>query len=152
MAALERIVTTSVVPLDFFYNYRVGPYLERYIQGLGDKKILGVKCPSCTKVAVPPRKICGDCNKVMDEWVEVGPEGKVDNFTIGHVKLNKGLIEPADPYVLAMVILDGATVPLLAPLEGIDPSAVERGMKVKAVFKDPSTDSLYDLDHFEPAG
>jgi uncharacterized OB-fold protein len=29
---------------------------------------------------------------------------------------------------------------------------VEDGMKVNAVFKDPPTDSLEDLDFFEPVG
>ncbi|MBU1671220.1 MAG: Zn-ribbon domain-containing OB-fold protein [Actinobacteria bacterium] len=153
MTALERIVTTSVVPLDFTYNYRVGPYLENYIQGLGRKKILGSKCPDCGKVVVPPRKVCGLCNAIMDAegLVECGPEGTVDNFTVGHVAVVKGLIEKLDvPQVLAMVVLDGASVPLLAELKGVEPSAVARGMKVKAVFRDPTENDLSDLSHFEP--
>ncbi len=149
----ERLVVEVQVPLDYTYNYRVGPYLERYIKGLGDKKILGVKCPGCGKVAVPPRSFCGACNKTMDEWVEVGPEGTVENFTIGHVKLDRGAVEKLDdPQLLAMVILEGATVPLLAEVKGLPPADLKKGLRVKAVFKDPSEDSLTDLSHFEPAG
>ena len=151
MAAQERIVTTSVVPLDFTYNYRVGPYLEKYIQGLGQKKILGVKCTDCGKVAVPPREVCGECRRIMDEWVECGTEGEVVNYTVAHVDLNKGLVEKLDsPRLLALVKLDGATVPLLAEVKGIDAAGLENGLKVKAVFKDPAEDSLNDLSHFEP--
>jgi uncharacterized OB-fold protein len=149
----ERLVVEVQVPLDYTYNYRVGPYLEKYIKGLGENKVLGVKCPECGKVAVPPRKICGACNKVMDEWVEVGPEGTVENFTIGHVKMDRGAIEKLDnPQLLAMVKLDGATVPLFTEVKGLDPAGLKKGLRVKAVFKDPIEDSVADLSHFEPAG
>lgn len=152
-AQQERIVANVVVPLDFTYNYRVGPYIERYIKGLGEKKILGTKCTGDGSVMVPPRKICGACNEVMDEWVEVGPEGTIENYTVGHVTLNKGLVEKADSeYVLALIKLDGATSLLPALVKGIAPTDVEKGMKVKAVFKDPAEDSLADLSHFELAG
>jgi len=73
----EKLVVDVQVPVDYTYNYRIGPYLEKYIKGLGEKKILGVTCPECNKVPVPPRKICGACNRVLDEWVEVGPAGTV---------------------------------------------------------------------------
>lgn len=150
MAGLERAVADLVVPLDYTYNYRVGQYLERYIKELGNKKIMAVKCPKCGKVAVPPREICGWCRVKMDEWVEVGPDGTVENFTIAHVWLNKGAVEKIDvPKVIAMVMLDGATVPLAAWLEA-EVGSVKKGMKVKAVFKEPAGDALSDLSHFEP--
>lgn len=152
-AKLERIVTEVGVPIDFTYNYRVGSYLEKYIQGLGEQKILAVKCSGCGKVVVPPRKICGECNLTMDEFMEVGPEGTVENFTIAHVRLNKGLVENLDsPEVIALVKPDGATGPIVAKLIGVEPSAVSRGMKVKAVFKDPAEGAPTDLTHFEAAG
>jgi uncharacterized OB-fold protein len=152
-AQQERIVANVVVPLDFTYNYRVGPYVERYIKGLGQQKIMGVKCPGDDTVVVPPRKYCGRCNAIMDEWVEVGPEGTIENYTVGHVMLNKGLVEKADSEsVLALIKLDGATSLLPAEVKGIAPTDVAAGMRVKAVFKDPAEDSLADLSHFEPAG
>ena len=152
-AQQERIVANAVVPLDFTYNYRVGQYVERYIKGLGQKKIMGVKCPGDSSVIVPPRKYCGRCNEIMNEWVEVGPEGTVENFTVGHVNLNKGAVEKADTeYVVALIKLDGATSLLPAKVQGVSPVDVEVGMRVKAVFKNPAEDSLEDLSHFEPAG
>lgn len=149
MKAPEKVVVKPVVPLDYTYNYRVGQYLEKYIQGLGEGKILAVRCKSCDKVIVPPRRVCG--TEVLDEWVEVGPEGEVVNYTVGHVTLNKGLIEKADPpQLLAMVMLDGATVPLLAEVKGVDASGLGNGLRVKAVFKDPAEGTSKDLDYFEP--
>lgn len=153
MKAGERIVAHAVVPLDFTYNYRVGQYIERYIKALGEKKIMAVKCQDCGRVFVPPRKICGTCNRILDEWVEVGPEGTIEIFTIGHVKLNKGLVEKIDkPSIIAMVKLDGASSLLPCVINGLDPEKVKKGLRVKAVFKEPPEDSLFDLDHFEPVG
>lgn len=153
MSEQRELIIDVNVPLDFTYNYRVGQYVERFIKGLGEKKILGVRCPGDDSVFVPPRKYCGKCNKIMDEWVEVGPAGTVENFSIAHVSLEKGVVRKADSeYVVAMVKLDGAGSLLPALIKGISPSAVENGMRVKAVFKDPATDSLSDLSHFEPEG
>ena len=102
-------------------------------------------------VAVPPRKFCGICNKVMEDTVEVGQEGTLENFTVGHVTIEKGKLSPADaPYVLGLVKLEGATSALLAKVEGIAPDKVRTGMKVKAVWKDPVEGDYGDLDHFEP--
>jgi len=149
MKATEKVVVKPVVPMDFTYNYRVGPYLEKYIQGLGEGKILAVKCGDCDKVIVPPRKMCG--TEVLNDWVEVGPEGEVVNYTVAHVTLDKGLMEKADPpKLLAMVMLDGATVPLLAEVKGIDASGLKNGLRVRAVFKDPAEGTLKDLDCFQP--
>ncbi|PKQ28349.1 MAG: hypothetical protein CVT63_03295 [Candidatus Anoxymicrobium japonicum] len=150
-AKQERIVANVVAPLDFTYNYRVGQYIERYIKGLGQKKILGVKCPGDGAIVVPPRKYCGKCNSIMTEWVELGTGGTIENYTIGHVTMNKGLLENADaPSVLALIKLDGATSLLPAEVKDIAPADVRVGMRVKAVFKDSPEDSLADLSHFEP--
>jgi uncharacterized OB-fold protein len=151
MGAPEEAYFTPVVPMDFTYNYRVGPYITRYLDGFKEKKILASKCPGCGLVAVPPRKYCGVCNKVMEETVELGQEGTLENFTVGHVTLEKGKLNPADaPYILGMIKLEGATSQLLARVEGVSPADVRTGMKVKAVWKDPVTGDYDDLDHFEP--
>ena len=152
MGVPEETYFTPVVPLDFTYNYRIGRYITRYLEGFKEKKILGSKCPGCSLVAVPPRKFCGVCNKVMEEMVEVSTEGILENFTVGHVVLEKGRINPADaPYILGLIKLEGATSSLLAKVEGVAPDEVKVGMKVKAVWKDPVEGDYGDLDHFEPA-
>lgn len=147
----ESVVTNVVVPMNFPYNYRVGQYIETYILGLAEGKIMGVKCPGCGKVLVPPRKICGACDRVMEEWVEVGPEGTVENYTVGHVKLNLGEVERLDtPVLLALIKLDGADSLLAGEVRGIEPEKLGDGLRVRAVFKDPAEDNLSDLEYFEP--
>ena len=69
---------TPMVPLSFTYNYRVGEYMEKYLQGLAEKKILGVRCPGCKRVLLPPRSACGACNATPDEWIEIDPVGTLE--------------------------------------------------------------------------
>jgi hypothetical protein len=151
MGTLEETFFTPTVPMDFVYNYRVGSYVERYLGGFAEKKILGSKCPGCSKVAVPPRMYCGVCNKKMEEIVEISQEGTLENFTVGHVVLEKGQLSPAKkPYILGLIKLDGASSLLLAKVEGVSPAQVKAGLRVKAVWKDQVEGDYGDLDHFEP--
>ena len=87
--AEEHFQVTPMVPLTFMYNYRAGAYLERYLQGLTEKKILGVRCPQCKRVLLPPRSACGSCSTRPEEWVEVDSSGTLENFTVAHVTIEK---------------------------------------------------------------
>jgi uncharacterized OB-fold protein len=141
---------TPAVPLDFGYNYRVGPYIEKYLDGLREKRIMGVKCADCDAVLVPPRMFCGDCDKRLEDWVEVAPQGTLENFTVGHVTMTKGKLSPADPYVLGMIRLDGATSLLLAKVEKVAPADLRKGIRLRAVWNDAAENEYFLLDHFEP--
>jgi hypothetical protein len=141
-----------VVPMDFVYNYRVGPYMERYLDGLKERKIMGTRCEGCKKVFVPPRMFCGPCNRKLKDWVEVAQMGTLENYTIGHVVLEKGKLNPADsPYILGLIKLDDADSLLLAKVEKVTPSEVKAGLRLKAVWRDETAGDYFDLDHFEPA-
>jgi uncharacterized OB-fold protein len=110
-----------------------------------------VTCPDCKSVIVPPRSYCGICYRQLDEWVEVGPEGVVENYTVAHIRLEKGeVIENTDPVLIGMIKLEGATSLLPGIVRGIAPEELTPGLRVRAVFRDPPEDSLHDLDHFEP--
>ncbi|MEW6555304.1 MAG: Zn-ribbon domain-containing OB-fold protein [Actinomycetota bacterium] len=151
MGATEEAYFTPVVPMDFTYNYRVGHYLQRYLDGFKEKKVLGAKCPECGQVVVPPRKYCGSCNKVREEFVELSQEGTLENFTVGHVTLVKGkLNEVESPYLVGMIKLDGADNLLLARVEGLPVGEAKTGMRLRAVWKDQAEGDYSDLDHFEP--
>ncbi len=152
MSASEQDFIMPAVPMDFTYNYRIGPYMTRFLEGFRDRKIVGSRCGGCRKVAVPPRKYCGVCNRVMDEFVELPQEGTLENFTVGHVTLEKGRITPSEsPYILGLVKLEDGASLLLARVEGADPAEVSAGMKVRAVWKEQVEGDYGDLDHFEPA-
>lgn len=150
MADSKPTCFTPVVPLDFNYNYRVGPYIEKFLDGLREKKILGVRCADCGAVLVPPRMFCGGCEKKLEDWVEVAQEGTLENYTVGHVTMAKGKLSPADPYVLGMIRLDGATGQLLAKVEKVAPADLKMGMRLRAAWNDAAENDYLLLDHFEP--
>jgi len=132
------------------FTYFAGRVGSTFITTLRDKKkILGVKCPKCNMVYVPPRQTCErDLTDIRDNWVELGNTGEVTNFTV--VRYDDKHLPRKAPFIMAMIRLDGADTPFVHILEGIKPGDVEVGMKVEAVFADETTSTILDLDHFEP--
>ena len=53
-------------------------------------------------------------------------------------------------YILALIKLDKADTPFVHIVEGIESEQVKIGMRVKAVFADKTTNTIRDIDHFEP--
>ena len=44
------------------YKHTAGVYVEKFITEIGkNNKIMGVRCPKCSKVFVPPKMICFEC-------------------------------------------------------------------------------------------
>jgi len=132
------------------YTYFAGRVGSKFTTTIRDKqKIMGVKCNTCNKVFVPPRQTCERCMEdIRDNWVELKNNGAVTNFTV--VRYDDKHLPRKAPFILAMIRLDGADTPMTHILEGIDPEKVQEGLKVKAVFARQTTNTILDIDHFEP--
>lgn len=148
---MTELIKISSGEAEIPYNWHCGPYWSGFFRGLRDeKKIYATKCPSCGKVYIPPREVCGPCFAKMEEWVEVGPEGVIEMFTI--VKLP--YINPSNgkpvkvPYTDVYVRLDGADTCLMHWLDETDEKKIAIGMKVKAVFREKRTGTMHDIQHF----
>ncbi len=145
-------IVRATVPITFAYKNRVGHALEQYINGLKEKKILGVKCPACKKVYVPPRTVCSKCHKPIDQMVEVGQEGVLKNFTTAHVNIVNGEITGVQqPYIIGLIKLPGASSLISGIIKTPSVHDVKTGMKVKAVWKETTQGDYNDLAYFEPA-
>ena len=133
------------------YTYFAGRVGSTFITTIRDQqKIMGVKCNTCDKVFVPPRQTCERCMEdIRDNWVELGNTGEVVNFTV--VRYDDKHLPRKAPFVLAMIQLEGADTPMVHILEGVDMDDVKTGMNVKAVFAEKTTNTILDIDHFEPA-
>lgn len=131
-------------------QYFAGRIGSKFIISLRDsKKILGVRCPQCDKVYIPPREYCEkDLTCLEGHWVELGNQGIVTNYTA--VNYNDKHLPRRAPYILAMIKLDGADTPLAHIVEGVQPEQMSIGLKVKAVFADKPTNTILDISHFEP--
>ena len=114
-------------------------------------RILGIKCPKCKKVYVPPRQVCGPCYTEMTELVPVASEGKIVSFTILRFQFldpETGEKKPV-PYGYGFFKLDGADNNFQHFIEvPEDESRLWIGARVKAVFSDQKYNSLKTIRHF----
>ncbi|MCD6571400.1 MAG: Zn-ribbon domain-containing OB-fold protein [Deltaproteobacteria bacterium] len=138
---------------DMFQPYRwsVGKYGSKFLLEIKEnKRFIGVKCPKCGRVYVPPRKVCGRCYVAMDEFVPVSDEGEIVVCAIiefGFVDPSTGVQRPV-PYGYVFVKLDGADTALPHFLDSADPEKVKVGARVKAVFEEECKGSIMDIKHF----
>jgi uncharacterized protein len=133
---------------DLSYTHALGLTTGRFLKGLGDRRILGRQCPSCERVLVPPRAFCDRCHVDTGDWVDVGPLGTIEMFTVIYEPF-KGL--PAPPYALAYATLDGADTALVGYVKGVDLTDVKRavakiaiGTRVVVRFADEPVGTVLD--------
>ncbi|MFF7178418.1 OB-fold domain-containing protein [Streptomyces sp. NPDC008121] len=139
-------VTGIVAPARLDYTYSPGRAQTGYLHALTERRTVGERCPSCTKVYVPPRGACPTCGVATTDRTEVGPRGTVTTFCIVNIKAKNLDIEV--PYVYAHIALDGAGLALHGRIGGIPYDQVRMGLRVEPVWSD---DSRYP-DHYRPCG
>ena len=137
------------------YRHSAGKFATKFFKELKEnKRIMGVKCPKCRKVLLPPRAFCERCFVPLEEWTEVSDTGTIQTFTICYEKFT-GLPDP--PYAVLEIRLDGADTDILHLGGGVDLSDPEKaieqikvGARVKAKWRKERTGSILDIEYFEP--
>lgn len=129
--------------------YEVGAIDSRFFAELRDcGKIMGIRCPTCNRVYVPPRMSCKECFSELEEWVKVGDKGTLTTYT---VVCERGIRQPmGPPYILGIVRLDGADTGLVHCLGEVVPAQVSIGMRVQAVLADDRQGNIRDIRYFKP--
>ena len=96
---------------DIPYRHTAGKAATRFFRELKEnKRIVGVRCPSCRRVLVPPRGFCERCFVPVDDWVEVEDKGTLTTFTIVYAQFTS---LPPPPYCVGIIKLDGADLSLI---------------------------------------
>ena len=103
-----------------------------YWDGLRRGEVVLQRCDSCRKVQFYPRPACRYCGSQELTWETLSGRGSVYTYTIVHRAPFEAFAGDV-PYVLAVVELDEGPL-LLSTIEGIEPEAVEVGMRVVAMF------------------
>lgn len=135
------------------YEHAYGPNYGRLFDELREtRRIIGVRCPSCQSVLVPPRPVCEVCYVPTAQFEDVADTGTLRAFSVIHLAFAGQVREP--PYVYAEITLDGAATRLIHVLGGVDPERAHEvlrpGLKVRAVWRDaPPIGTLADIEHFE---
>lgn len=133
------------------WRYGASWYFTEFMRALRDeRRLLGLRCPVCRRVYLPPRPVCGNCHAELSEWAEVQDTGTVRAFTVVHTPI----IDPATgqprpvPYGMALIQLDGADTTLNHYLAENDAAKLRIGMRVRAVWLEARTGALSDIVHF----
>ena len=130
-------------------TYSAGAVGSRFLIELRDnKRIMGIRCPTCNRVYVPARSVCKDCFAQLNEWVEVSDKGTLLTYTICHQPNRVQPMEP--PLIYGIIQLDGADNGFVHMLGGVDPEQLRIGMRVQAVFKEKREASILDIKYFKP--
>ena len=138
------------------YNHALGETASWfYVQIRDHAKIYGRRCGATGRVLVPPRAFSDQTLEPTTEWVEVGPGGRIETFTIVYEEFN-GL--PPPPYAFGYVMLDGADTAIGGFFKGIDltdaataATHLKVGTPVMTRFAEKRTGDVLDF-WFEPQG
>ena len=129
------------------YKHTAGAYVEKFLTEIGqNRKIMGVKCPKCKKVSVPPKMVCFECFEKMEEWVEVGNQGTLKGFTVVTYKTDVMPMEP--PFAYGIIRLDGADTDIVHIINESDPKKLKEGMRVEASFYKKPRKRILDIEYF----
>jgi len=128
--------------------------MDKFYDGLENKKFIASKCSKCGKVFLPPRKTCGDCfAKAAEEFVELPETGTVKNFTVANYRVSERRERKLkEPIIIGLVQVDGADTAMISEVLNIKPDDMKEGMKVKVVWADRIKGHPKDIKGFEPIG
>jgi uncharacterized OB-fold protein len=131
------------------YSNSAGPIRSRFLLYLRDhQKILGTRCPACSRVFVPAKSTCPKCFENIEEWVEVSHEGSLETYTI--VYKSEPFHIDTTPFAIGIIKLDGADTGMVHRLGEIDFRKIRIGMRVKAVFNEERKGDIRDIKYFRP--
>lgn len=135
--------------LEFPYTRSTGPVIGRFLGGLRERRVLGVRAVD-GRVLVPPQEYDPVTSATLgeDRLVEVADEGEVTTWAWNPVP-REG--QPLDePFAWALIRLDGADTPLLHAVAAPGPAQLRTGMRVRARWADEPEGRIQDLACFEP--
>jgi uncharacterized OB-fold protein len=145
-------VTKIETPIRLEYTYTPGKAPSRFLRALAERRLVGERCPRCSKVYVPPRGACAGCGIETEGEIDVADVGTITTFCVVNIPFTGQAVEC--PYVAASILLDGADVPIMHLIQEIPADEVRMGMRVEAVWVDPqdAKPSLESIKHFRPTG
>jgi uncharacterized protein len=132
------------------YDHALGETASYFFTQIRDNaKIFGRRDATSGRVLVPPRAFSDQSLEPTTEWVEVGPGGRIEAFTIVYERF-RGLPEP--PYAFGYVLLDSADTAIGGLFRGVDLSdaaaAAKRlaiGTRVTTKFADQRRGDILDF-------
>lgn len=138
-------ILNQAFELGYTYTRSTGPVIGRFLTGLKNRKIVGIKA-SDGRVVVPPMEYDPVTAEELNEFVEVGQQGEVVSFA--WVKEPRAAHPMQVPFAWAMIRLDGADVPMIHCVAAAAESDVATGRRVEAVWADETIGFITDIRCF----
>ena len=149
MAGDDVLVAPNI--LEYPYKRTVGPVIGRFLTGLRDRRIEGIRTGD-GRVLCPPTEYDPVTGETLGEdgFVAVGDAGTVTTWSwVQHVREE----HPLDhPFAFALIQLDGADTGLLHAVDAGSPAGMATGMRVQARWRDEREGSITDIVCFDPEG
>lgn len=142
-------VLSQAFELGFTYTRSTGPVVGRFLTGLRDRKIFGIRS-SDGRVIVPPMEYDPDTAAALSEFVEVGQQGKIVSWC--WVRQPRSAHPMDKPFAWAMILLDGADIPMIHCIEAAAEDSLASGARVQAVWADEPRGFITDIRCFKLAG
>lgn len=116
---------------DITYNHALGETASWFFVQLRDHaKLYGKRDAKSGRVLVPPRAFSDQTLEPTTDWVEVGPGGQIEAFTMVYAAF-QGLPDP--PYAFGYVLLDGADTALGGFFRGVELTDADAAAKALAI-------------------
>jgi uncharacterized OB-fold protein len=142
-------VTSLSAPLnvEFDYTRSLGPVLGRFMTGLRDRRIEGIRGDD-GRVHVPPVEYDPITARKLTEWADVGSTGTVQSWAwVPEPDEGQPLQEP---FAWALIKLDGADTAMLHAIDVKSPEQLSTGMRVRVRWAEERVGSIHDIACFEP--
>ncbi len=136
------------------YEWSIGKYGSKFFQEIMEnRRFVGIRCPKCGKVYVPPRRLCGPCFEELFELVTLSDTGIITAFSV----VNYPFIDPDTgeqrpiPYTYGYIRIDGSDNIFSHIINETDVSRIRVGMRVRAVFKEREAmqGNIQDIRYFD---
>ena len=124
-------ILNQAFELGYTYTRSTGPVIGRFLTGLKNRSIVGIKA-SDGRVVVPPMEYDPDTADELSEFVEVGQQGEIVSFA--WVKEPREAHPMQVPFAWAMIKLDGADVPMIHCVAAPRESDIATCARVQAVW------------------
>lgn len=132
--------------LGFTYTRSTGPVVGHFLTQLRDRKVVGT-LGSDGGVIVPPMEYDPVTADELTEFVEVAQEGEVKTWTWVQ---EPEVQQPFDkPFAWALILLDGASTPMLHAVDVESEDAMSTGMRVKVRWAEQTRGHITDIAAFE---
>jgi uncharacterized OB-fold protein len=144
-AAPLSVPLSAPLNVGFDYTRSVGPILGRFVNGLREHRIEGIR-GSDGRVHVPPVEYDPVTAAPLTEFVPVAAEGTVTSWS--------WMAEPLEgqplqrPFAWALIRLDGADTSML---HAVDAEKVHTGMRVRVKWADETVGHIRDIAYFVAA-